>query len=125
MIHHVSLGTNDVLRARRFYEPLLDLLGLRLLRAGEDAVHFGTGDILFSVVAPTDGQPACGGNGTHVAFMARDRAMVAQFHELAIQHGGRSDGDAGIRAQYGRNYFAAFVFDPDGNKIEGVTHSAE
>lgn len=51
--------------------------------------------------------------------------MVARFHELALQHGGRSSGGAGIRAQYGRNYFAAFVFDPDGNKIEAVTHCAE
>jgi catechol 2,3-dioxygenase-like lactoylglutathione lyase family enzyme len=125
MIHHVSLGTSDVERARRFYDPVMELLGLRMLECEHNGVHYGTGNTFFSLVVPTNGEVACGGNGTHIAFAARDRTMVEKFHTIALSHGGRSDGEPGIRPEYGANYFGAFVFDPDGNKIEAVTHSAE
>jgi catechol 2,3-dioxygenase-like lactoylglutathione lyase family enzyme len=123
MIHHVSFGTNDVARARRFYDPLMDLVGLRLLKANDGGVHYGTGEILFSLVTTTNGRAASAGNGAHVAFQARDHAMVNRFHELALANGGRSDGAPGLRPDYDANYFGAFVFDPDGNKIEAVTLS--
>jgi catechol 2,3-dioxygenase-like lactoylglutathione lyase family enzyme len=103
----------------------MDLLGLRMLKCDQNGVHYGTGDILFSLVAPTDGKAASCGNGTHIAFAASDRKMVERFHTIALRHGGRSDGEPGIRPEYGANYFGAFVFDPDDNKIEAVTHSAE
>ena len=125
MLHHVSLGTNDAIRARGFYDPLLDLLGLRLLKTDETGVHYGTGDILFSLVVPTNARPAMPGNGVHIAFMARDRRMVDAFHDLALRNGGRSDGAPGIRLEYDANYYAAFVLDPDGNKVEAVTLSAK
>jgi catechol 2,3-dioxygenase-like lactoylglutathione lyase family enzyme len=125
MLHHVSLGTNDAVRARGFYDPVLDLLGLRLLKTDETGVHYGTGDILFSLVVPTNARPATPGNGVHIAFMARDRGMVDTFHELALRNGGRSDGAPGIRLEYDANYYAAFVLDPDGNKVEAVTLSAK
>jgi catechol 2,3-dioxygenase-like lactoylglutathione lyase family enzyme len=125
MIHHVSLGTNDAARARGFYDPVLDLLGLRLIKTDETGVHYGTGDILFSLVVPTNARPASAGNGVHIALMARDRRMVDAFHELALRNGGRSDGAPGIRREYDENYYAAFVFDPDGNKIEAVTLCAK
>jgi len=124
MIHHVSLGTNDAARARGFYDPVLDLLGLRLLKTDETGVHYGTGDILFSLVVPTNAHPASAGNGVHIAFMALDRGMVDAFHELALRNGGRSDGVPGIRREYDEHYYAAFVLDPDGNKIEAVTLSS-
>ncbi|MFL6619666.1 MAG: VOC family protein, partial [Povalibacter sp.] len=92
MIHHVSLGTNDPVRARGFYDPVLDLLGFRLLKTDETGVHYGTGDILFSLVIPTNARPATAGNGVHIAFMARNRNMVDAFHELALRNGGSSDG---------------------------------
>jgi len=123
MIHHVTFGTNDVERARRFYDPLMDLVGLRQLKMNEGGVHYGTGEILFSLVTTANGRPASAGNGVHVAFQARDRAMVRKFYELALKHGGRSDGEPGLRPHYDVNYYGAFVFDPDGNKIEAVTLS--
>jgi catechol 2,3-dioxygenase-like lactoylglutathione lyase family enzyme len=125
MIHHVSLGTNDAVRARGFYDPVLDLLGLRLIKSDETGVHYGTGDIMFSLVVPTNARPAIAGNGTHIAFQARDRATVNEFHALALRNGGYSDGAPGIRLEYDANYYAAFVLNPDGNKIEAVTFSSQ
>ena len=124
MIHHLSVGTNDLPRARAFYDPLMMLLGMRLILAEERSINYGTGDIFFSVEIPADDAPASPGNGVHVAFAARDRAMVENFHRTALVHGGRDGGQPGLRPQYDANYFAAFVHDPDGNKIEAVTFSA-
>jgi catechol 2,3-dioxygenase-like lactoylglutathione lyase family enzyme len=123
MIHHVSFGTNDVQRARHFYDPLMELMGLRRLKVDDGGVHYGTGEILFSLVTTVNGKAASAGNGAHVAFQARDRAMVKRFHELAMANGGTSDGEPGLRPNYDANYFGAFVLDPDGNKIEAVTLS--
>jgi catechol 2,3-dioxygenase-like lactoylglutathione lyase family enzyme len=125
MIHHLSLGTNDVARARAFYDAVLGVVGLRLIRQDERSAHYGTGDILFSLETPIDRRPASPGNGVHVAFQARDRAMVEQFHCTALEYGGTDDGPPGLRSQYDANYYGAFVRDPDGNKIEAVTHSAK
>jgi catechol 2,3-dioxygenase-like lactoylglutathione lyase family enzyme len=83
MIHHVTFGTNDVERARHFYDPLMDLLGLRRLKTNDGGVHYGTGQILFSVVTTTNGRPATAGNGTHVAFQARDHEMVRKRARVA------------------------------------------
>src|SRR4051794_24104993 len=125
MIHHLSLGTNDARRARTFYDPVLAVLGLRLIREDDGALHYGTGDILFSLTSPVDGRPASPGNGVHVAFAARDRRMVQEFHRTALAHGGADDGAPGLRPEYDGNYYGAFVRDPDGNKIEAVTHAAK
>lgn len=124
MIHHVSVGTNDLARATAFYAPIMDLLGLRLLHQSEQSIDYGTGEIVFSVELPVDGEPATVGNGVHVAFVARDQAMVRRFHALALANGGSSDGEPGLRPIYDPNYFGAFVRDPDGNKIEAVTFAA-
>jgi catechol 2,3-dioxygenase-like lactoylglutathione lyase family enzyme len=124
MIHHVSVGSSDLARARAFYDPIMELLGLRLLNADERSIDYGVGDVLFSVARPVDGRPASPGNGVHIAFTARDRAMVQQFHRLALTRGGSEDGGPGLRPEYDANYYGAFVRDPDGNKIEAVTHAA-
>ncbi|WP_407154277.1 VOC family protein [Bradyrhizobium sp. STM 3557] len=124
MIHHVSLGTNDVARARAFYDPLMALIGFRVLKSSSRAVHYGASDIVFSLETPADGRPASAGNGVHVAFQAPDRETVRRFHRTAIENGGSDDGAPGIRAQYNANYYGAFVRDPDGNKIEAVTYTA-
>lgn len=124
MIHHVSLGTNDVDRARRFYDPIMELLGMRRIRADEWGIHYGTGEILFSLLKPANEGRATPGNGTHVAFIAIDRSMVDRFHALAIEGGGRSNGAPGIRSEYDAHYYAAFVEDPDGNRIEALSWAA-
>jgi catechol 2,3-dioxygenase-like lactoylglutathione lyase family enzyme len=124
MIHHVSLGTANVARARAFYDPLMSLIGFRLIKLSETALHYGASDIVFSLETPVDGKPASAGNGIHVAFQAPDRETVRRFHETALQNGGADEGRPGIRANYNANYYGAFVRDPDGNKIEAVTFTA-
>lgn len=117
MLHHVSVGTNDLGRARAFYDPIMTLLGMRLILSDERSLNYGTGDILFSIETPVDGRPASPGNGVHVAFPARDRGMARDFHRTALAHGGTDDGAPGLRIEYDANYYGAFVRDPDGNKM--------
>jgi catechol 2,3-dioxygenase-like lactoylglutathione lyase family enzyme len=124
MIHHVSLGTNDVKRARSFYDPVLGVLGLRLLKEDETSLDYGVATIMFSLETPVDGRTASVGNGVHVAFVAQGPAMVDEFYRIALANGGSEDGPPGLRPEYNPNYYGAFVRDPDGNKIEAVTHSA-
>ena len=86
--------------------------------------HYGASDIVFSVERPVDGLPAAPGNGIHIAFQAPDRETVRRFFESALANGGADEGAPGIRANYNANYYAAFIRDPDGNKIEAVTYTA-
>ena len=124
MIHHVSVGTNDLDRAKAFYDPLMSLIGFRLLKLSDKAAHYGASDIVFSLETPVDGLRATPGNGAHIAFQAPDRETVRRFHEVAIANGGTDEGRPGIRGNYNANYYGAFVRDLDGNKIEAVTYTA-
>jgi catechol 2,3-dioxygenase-like lactoylglutathione lyase family enzyme len=124
MIHHVSVGTNDLSRARRFYDAVMPLLGLRLLSEDESSLDYGVGEVLFSLESPVDGGTATPGNGVHIAFAAQDPDMVDAFHRTALAHGGEDAGEPGLRPTYNPNYYGAFVYDPDGNKIEAVTLAA-
>lgn len=121
MIHHVSFGTNDAERARTFYDPVLKVLGIRRMDMRDGAIDYGVGQLLFSLEKPSNGEPATVGNGAHVAFAAEDRVMVDLFYKTALENGGRDAGPPGLRPQYDANYYGAFVFDPDGNKVEAVT----
>ena len=125
MLSHVSLGTNDAARAAAFYDPVLAVLGIRKLGERDGAIDYGTCMTVFSLEKPTDAQPASVGNGVHIAFLAGKRAQVDEFYRLALAHGGSDAGPPGLRPEYGANYYAAFVHDPDGNKIEAVTFLAE
>ncbi len=124
MIHHVSLGTADVARARAFYDPVMHELGMRRTFDVEEAVGYGAGITVFSLNRPSDGAPATPGNGVHIAFEVEKRAAVDAFYRAALANGGSSDGEPGLRPAYDANYYAAFVRDPDGNKIEALTFVA-
>jgi catechol 2,3-dioxygenase-like lactoylglutathione lyase family enzyme len=125
MIHHLSLGTNDVARARRFYEAAFPVIGLHLMQDKETELIYGASTFLVSLIVPINGHPATTGNGTHVAFAAEDRGMVHRFHAVALANGGTDDGAPGLRPEYNANCYGAFVRDPDGNKIEAGTYSAK
>ena len=124
MIHHVSVGTNDLPRSIAFYDAVLPELGLRrTLDDPGEGMHYGTGHTEFSTIR-TDA-PAVPGNGVHVAFDVEDRGMVDAFHAAGLAAGGTDNGAPGLRPEYDAHYYAAFVRDPDGNKIEAVTYAAK
>ena len=125
MIHHVSVGTNDLRRSKRFYDAVLPIVGIVPMAEDEDGLGYGSGTFLFSVQVPIDGKPATLGNGSHIAFAAEDRSMVDRFYAAALDHGGTDNGPPGLRPNYDANYYGAFVRDPDGHNIEAVTFSAE
>lgn len=124
MIHHVSLGTTDMSRARAFYDPVMRELGMHRTFDVDEAVGYGAGITVFSLNIPSNGAPATPGNGVHIAFEVEKRAAVDSFYRAALANGGTSDGEPGLRPEYDANYYAAFVFDPDGNKIEALTFVA-
>lgn len=119
-LSHVSLGTNDFDRATAFYDAVLPVLGARRLMAHPGAVAYGRAYPEFWVQIPLDGRPAAPGNGTHVGFLAPDRASVDAFHRAALAAGATDDGPPGPRPHYGAPYYGCFVRDPDGHKVEAV-----
>ena len=131
MLHHISLGAADIERAVRFYDAALAPLGyVRVwtdLRPGEQgqAVGYGapgSGDKLAvkQVLQPVPYLP-----GFHLALSAPSRAAVSAFHAAALSTGGTDNGPPGLRLDYGPNYFAAFVVDPDGHRLEAVCKTIE
>lgn len=124
---HVSVGVADIARARSFYEQTLATLGLVAVIDKGFAVAFGngTGRQWLWVSEPIDTDRAVlANNGAHIALRADSRAAVRAFHAAALAHGGRDDGAPGARPEYTPTYYGAFVFDPDGNKIEAVCRAA-
>jgi catechol 2,3-dioxygenase-like lactoylglutathione lyase family enzyme len=125
IVHHLSLGTNDLERACRFYDAVMSAIGLRRMkRNGDRELIYGANAFLLSVQRPADGAPASAGHGAHIAFAAESRAMVDRFHAEGLAHGGRDAGAPGIRERYDPHYYAAFLLDPDGNQLEAVTFSS-
>jgi catechol 2,3-dioxygenase-like lactoylglutathione lyase family enzyme len=120
-ISHVSVGVNDVARAKAFYDPLMKLLGLKIRQADEESVDYGNEGLVFSLETPSNRRAATPGNGVHIAFSADDRQAVDEFYRQALRLGGQDAGPPGVRPEYGPTYYGAFVLDPDGNKIEAVT----
>ena len=119
-ISHVSLGTNDYPKAKAFYDGVLATLGLRCVMDYPGGAGYGREFPEFWIQSPHDGKPASAGNGVHVCFDAGSAEEVQAFHTKALQLGGRDEGEPGLRKEYTENYYAAFVRDPDGNKLEAV-----
>jgi len=121
-ISHLSVGVNDLARSKAFYDPLMQILGLRVRQADEESIDYGTEDQLtYSLETSVNGKPAMAGNGVHIAFEAGDQATVDRFYREALRLGGKDAGAPDLRPLYGPTYYGAFVLDPDGNKIEAVT----
>lgn len=117
MYNHMSVGTNDIARAGRFYDAALGALGYRRTWTEEGGLAWGLKWPEFWATRPLDGKTASAGNGTHIAFIAASRADVDRFHAAALAAGGCDEGAPGERS-YTPGYYAAFVRDPDGNKVE-------
>ncbi|MEM8553646.1 MAG: VOC family protein [Pseudomonadota bacterium] len=125
MISHITLGTNDTERAARFYDAVLAPLGFSRLPKppGLPPAYEVDGMPTLYLYPPEDGRPATWGNGTHIAFCAPTREAVHDFHTAALSHGGTCTGAPGPRPNYGPNYYAAYVRDPDGNKLQAVCYA--
>ncbi|MEI9888306.1 MAG: VOC family protein [Rhizomicrobium sp.] len=123
MLSHVSVGVSDVARAAKFYDAVLGALGYkRVADYSPNAIAYGTDQPVFWIGPPHDGKPMSAGNGTHLGFIARSKAQVIKFHEIALKEGGSNNGEPGPRPDYGADYYGAFVYDLDGNKIEATLH---
>ncbi|WP_374642033.1 VOC family protein [Tabrizicola sp.] len=119
---YLTLGTGDLPRATRFYDAALAPLGLVRRATEQTEVGYGLpGDVTTRlwITLPFDGRPATPGNGTMPALLAPSRAAVEAFHAAALAHGGSDEGAPGLRP-YGPGFFAAYVRDPDGNKLSAV-----
>jgi catechol 2,3-dioxygenase-like lactoylglutathione lyase family enzyme len=120
ILSHVSLGTNDYARAKAFYDEVLGTLQIQCLMDFPGGAGYGRKFPEFWIQAPYDQGKATTGNGVHVAFLAHSVDEVRAFHAKALSLGGKDDGAPGFRKEYSDNYFAAFVRDLDGNKIEAM-----
>ena len=120
LIDHLQLVVRDIDASRRFYDAVLQVLGVPI--GGEGDGWFWADELFISTA---DSEAAQGGltGRHHFAFQAQDRAMVDAFHAAALAHGGRDNGAPGERP-YHPGYYAAFVLDPDGNNVEAVYHGA-
>ncbi len=120
IISHVSIGTSDVPRAVSFYDSVLATLSIKRSHYIENIAASYGDQFEFWVGCPCEGK-ASEGNGTHIAFKASSQSMVDDFHRVALELGGTCDGTPGLRPEYGETYYATYIKDLDGNKIEAVS----
>lgn len=125
MIDHVSVGVSDLERAARFYEPTLAALGLSRLVTRPATIGFGKAYPEFWINLRATMAQVAHESGTHICLRAKTTAEVDAFHAAALASGGVSDGAPGLRPHDRVRYYAAFILDPDGNRIEAVTFPSE
>ena len=118
MINHVSVGVRDIAATRRFYDAALKPLGYQCLSEGSGSLGYGRDAVAFWISSSERPVPADPASGLHFCFTAPTRKSVDAFHAAALRAGGRDNGKPGLRADYGPDYYAAFVVDPDGYRIE-------
>ena len=118
LIDHIQLVVRDLEASRRFYEPVLDVLGIKIDYEAEGI--FGADELAVSTAQSPEAQRRAD-RPVHIAFQATDRAQVEAFYRAGLDHGGRDNGAPGER-DYHPGYYGAFLLDPDGNNIEAVYH---
>ena len=128
MIDHLSITTTNLDRAQAFYDATLGALGYPRVNRRAEAIGYGVRDRSPDAL-PYISIYLCTGklvpDNRHWCFRAPNRAAVRAFYQAALANGGSDDGPPGIRARYSPDYYAAFVRDPDGNRIEAVTRRPE
>ena len=125
MIDHLSIGVRRLAGAKRFYDAALAPLGGRCLSEDTSSLGYGTEAAVFWLYAVQGPAQADDRPGLHLCFRAPTRQSVDAFHAAALATGGRDNGKPGLRTSYGANYYAAFVVDPDGYRIEAYCGRAE
>ena len=118
MFSHVMIGTNDLEKAKSFYDALLGTLGVPPGRVDRHRVFYRTPTGVFSVTKPIDGKPATPANGGTIGFTANSPEQADAFHAAGIAHGGKTCEDPpGVREGAGAKIYIAYLRDPDGNKL--------
>jgi catechol 2,3-dioxygenase-like lactoylglutathione lyase family enzyme len=125
MIDHVSIPVSRLAESAEFYERVLATIGLKRLVDRRSTVGFGKKYPEFWLNARPGMTPAADDTGSHVCLRAPSADAVKAFHETALAAGGRDAGAPGLRKASVTIYFGAFIFDPDGNKIEAVTFARD
>lgn len=125
MLDHISLGVSELARSMTFYDAALAPLGLVRLWENARSAGYGPpgwrGEAPLAIIAMHGDAPVTGA-GTHLALRATDRSAVDHFYHHALAAGGTDHGPPGIRNHYNPGYYAAFVLDPDGHRLEAVVH---
>jgi len=122
---HVTVGTNDLAKARSFYDGVLGALGYkRLTDLGDNGSIWGQSAPEFFVLKPANGSPATFANGGTISFSAPSRAAVAAFHRAALAAGGKDEGAVGPRS-WAPHAYAAYARDLDGNKLAAYCFAPE
>jgi catechol 2,3-dioxygenase-like lactoylglutathione lyase family enzyme len=126
MFSHVTVGTNEFAKARKFYAAVMAALGHKAKMDADGFVSYGepAGPKLF-VLPPFDKKLASVGNGTHAAFICDTREKVDAFYKAALENGGSDEGAPGPRPHYHPNYYGTYVRDPVGNKLQAVCHKKQ
>lgn len=121
IIDHLSVGVPNVEQACEFYDAVLGTIGANRLATLDVLAAYGTTRVEFVIILPNDGGAPTGGNGTHICFVAPSQEAVAEFHKAALANGGKDAGEPGPRPGYPKpDVYAAFVYDPYGNKLEAI-----
>jgi len=118
MIDHVSIGVRHLTKAKSFYDTVLKPLGYKCLSEGDGFLGYGRKAVALWIYAAERPLPPDEKSGLHLCFAAPTRKSVEAFHGAALGAGARNNGKPGVRAEYDPNYYAAFVVDPDGYRIE-------
>ena len=124
MIGYVTLGTNDLARAARFYDAIAAEIGTGRMMEFDSFIAWGTpgGGAGIGLTKPFDGNPATVGNGVMVALEAKDQAQVQRLYDIALANGGTDEGAPGDR---GGGFYAGYFRDPDGNKLNAFVMKGE
>lgn len=120
MLHHVSFPTADLALSGAFYDAALGALGYRRVFEDDTAIGYGIEDGNDKFCLKLRSPAIAPGPGFHLAFAAPDRSAIDLFHARALAIAGQDNGSPGLRPDYGPHYYAAFLIDPDGHRIEAV-----
>ncbi|MEQ1865916.1 MAG: VOC family protein [Micropepsaceae bacterium] len=118
MLNHVSIGVRNIAKAKAFYDAALKPLGYKCLSESDGSLGYGADAVALWIGTAERPVKADTASGLHVCFDAPTRKSVDAFHKAGLAAGGKDNGKPGLRADYGDNYYAAFVVDPDGYRLE-------
>lgn len=124
MLNHVSIGVRDIAKTRKFYDAALKPLGYTCLSEGAESLGYGKEAVVLWISVTASPVKADPKSGLHFCFDAPSRKSVDSFHAAALKAGGKDNGEPGLRKDYGPNYYAAFVIDPDGYRLEAYCGAA-